>query len=51
MDDDQFLPLCEFHNLLKELRCGGGSCGIIGIIEDENLGFVENVTRDRIKSW
>ena len=25
--------------------------GIIGIVEDENLGFVENVTRDRIKSW
>ena len=51
MDDDKFLLLCEFHNLLKEFSCGGSSSGIIGIIEDENLGLVENFAWDRIQSW
>ena len=51
MDDDKFLLLCEFHNLLKEFRCGGSSSGIIGVVENENLSFVENFTRDRIQSW
>ena len=50
MDDDEFFALGESDDFSKKLRAGGGSSGIVGIVENKNLRFIENRARNGIEA-
>jgi len=50
VDDDEFFALGESDDFSKKLRAGGGSSGIVGIVENKNLRFIENRARNGIEA-
>lgn len=42
VDDDELALFGEFDNLGEELGCGNGTAGIVGVVEDEDFGFLEH---------
>lgn len=50
MNDDNFFLFGKSNHLLEEFGCGGGSGGIIGIVQDEDFGSVKDLARDGIEA-
>ena len=50
MDDDEFFALGESDDFSKKLRGGGGTSGVIGVVENKNLRFIENRARNGIEA-
>ena len=51
MDDDEFFALGESDDFSKKLRGGGGPGGVIGVVENKHLRFIENRARNGIEAW
>ena len=50
MDDDEFFALGESDDFSKKLRGGGGPGGVIGVVKNKHLRFIENRARNGIKA-
>lgn len=50
MDDDEFFALGESDDFSKKLGGGGGPGGIIGVVENKHLRFIENRARNVIEA-
>ena len=46
VDDDELVLFGEFDNLGEEFGCGDGAGGVVGVVEDEDFGFLENGWRN-----
>lgn len=42
VDDDESVLFGEFDNLGEEFGCGDGAGGVVGVVEDEDFGFLEH---------
>lgn len=46
MDNDELALFGEFDGLGEEFGCGDGTGGVVGVVEDEDFGFLENGWRN-----
>lgn len=46
VDDDELVLFGELDGLGKEFGCGDGAGGVVGVVEDEDFGFLENGWRN-----